>query len=152
MAVENWDPAVAVFQRLQRNDRYMICWIFGVKPKNRSPSSSFLTKLKISDIWTLIQGRRLPWYGNVRRSSRFIKDVFELPLPEGRSRSRPAKTWLSCVKKDMESYGLKNVRHFWWKHRRKPSCRDMAILNDSSSSNPPVNELDKKFSQAPKRN
>ena len=38
-----------------------------------------------------------------------IKDVLELPLPGGRSRGRPAKTWLSCVEKDMESYGLENA-------------------------------------------
>ena len=38
-----------------------------------------------------------------------IKDVLELPLPGGRSRGRPAKTWLSFVEKDMESYGLKNA-------------------------------------------
>ena len=30
-------------------------------------------------------------------------------LPEGRSCDRPAKTWLSCVEKDMESYGLENA-------------------------------------------
>ena len=57
----------------------------------------------------LLQSRRLRWYGHVRRSSMCIKDVLELLLPGGRSRGRPAKTWLSCVEKDMESYGLKNA-------------------------------------------
>ena len=38
-----------------------------------------------------------------------IKDVLELPLPGGRSCGRPAKNWLSCVEKDMESYGLENA-------------------------------------------
>ena len=33
-----------------------------------------------------------------------IKDVLELSLP-----GRPAKTWLSCVEKDMESYSLENA-------------------------------------------
>ena len=41
----NWAPTVAVLQKLQRNDRSMIRWIYGVKPKDRSPSSFFLTKL-----------------------------------------------------------------------------------------------------------
>ena len=31
------------------------------------------------------------------------------PLPGGRSRGRPAKTWSSCVEKDMESYDLENA-------------------------------------------
>ena len=106
---ENWAPTVAVLRRLQRNDRSMIRWICGVKPKDRSPSSIFLKKLKITDIKTLLQNRRLRWYGHVRRSFMCIKDVLELPLPRGRSRSRPAKTWLSCVEKDMESYDLENV-------------------------------------------
>ena len=96
-------------QRLQRNDRSMIRWICGVKPKDRSPSSVFLTKLKIPDIRTLLQSRRLRLYGHVRRSSICIKDVLELPLSGGRSRGRPAKTWLSCVEKDMESYDLENA-------------------------------------------
>ena len=38
-----------------------------------------------------------------------IKDLLELPLPRGRSCGRPAKIWLSCVEKDMESYGLENA-------------------------------------------
>ena len=87
----------------------MIRWICGVKPKDRSPSSVFLTKLKIPDTRTLLQSRRLRWYGHVRRSSMGIKDVLELPPPGDRSRGRPAKTWLSCVEKDMESYGLGNA-------------------------------------------
>ena len=48
-------------------------------------------------------------YGDVRYSSICIKDVLELPLPRGRFRGRPAKTWLSSVEKNMESYGLENV-------------------------------------------
>ena len=38
-----------------------------------------------------------------------IKDVLELPLPGGPTSGRPAKTWLGCVEKDMESYGLRNA-------------------------------------------
>ena len=106
---ENWAPTVAVLQRLQRNDRSMIRCICGVNLKDKSPSSVFLTKLKIPDIRTLLQSFRLHWYGHVKRSSMCIKDVLELLLPGGRSRGRPAKTWLSCVKKDIESYGLENA-------------------------------------------
>ena len=91
------------------NDRSMIRWICGVKPKDRSSSSVFLTKIKIRDIGTLIQSRRLRWYSDVRHSSMRIKDVLELPLPRGRSHDKPAKTWLSCVEKDMKSYGLENA-------------------------------------------
>ena len=109
---KNWAPTVAVLQRLQRSHRSMIRWICGVKPKDKSPSSVFLTKLKISDIRTLLPSRRFRWYGHVRRSSMCIKDVHELPLPGGRSRGRPAKTWLSCVEKYMESYGLENADPF----------------------------------------
>ena len=106
---ENWTPTVAVLHRLQCNDRSMIRWICGIKPKDRSPSLVFLTKLKIPEIRTLLQSCRLCWYGHVRCSSMCIKDVLKLPLPGGRSHGRPAKTWLICVEKDMESYGLKNA-------------------------------------------
>ena len=81
-------------------------------PKDRISSLVFLTKLKVPDIKVLLQSRRLRWYGHVRRSSMCIKDVLELPLPGGRSHGRPAKTWLSCVEKDMESYGLENADLF----------------------------------------
>ena len=77
---------------LQCNDRSMIHWICGVKPKDGSPSSVFLTKLEIPDVGTLLQSRRLRWCGHVRRSSMCIKDVLELPLLGGRFRGRPAKT------------------------------------------------------------
>ena len=68
LGVEEWAQTVAVLQRLQRNDRSMIRWICGVKPKDRSPSSVFLRKLKIPDIRTPLQSRRLRWYSHVRRS------------------------------------------------------------------------------------
>ena len=68
-----------------------------------------LKKLKIPDIRTLLRSRRLRWYGHVRRSSMCIKDVLELSLPGGRSRGRPAKTWLSCVEKDKKFYDLENA-------------------------------------------
>ena len=38
-----------------------------------------------------------------------IKDVLELFLSGGCFHGTPAKTWLSCVEKDMESYGLENA-------------------------------------------
>ena len=66
-------------------------------------TQAFLTKLKIQDIRTLLHP---PWYDQVRRSFICIIDVLKLPLPRGHCCSRPAKTWLSCVIKDMESCGL----------------------------------------------
>ena len=42
-------------------------------------------------------------------SSMCIKDVLELPLPEDCRGGRPAKSWLSCVEKNMESFGLENA-------------------------------------------
>ena len=38
-----------------------------------------------------------------------IKYVLKLPLPEGRSRGRPAKIWLNCIEKDMGFYGLESA-------------------------------------------
>ena len=63
----------------------------------------------IFGISNLLQNRLLRLYGQVRRSSMCTKDVLELSLPGGRFRGRPAKTWLSCVEKDIESYGLENA-------------------------------------------
>ena len=65
---ENWATTVAFLQRLQRNDRPMIHWICGVKPKDRSSSSAFLTKLKIPDIGTLLQSLHRRWCGHVQRA------------------------------------------------------------------------------------
>ena len=78
----------------------------------------FCVQVKVVN-WQLLPDVQLPglnlkncclrWYGHVRRSSMCIKDVLVLPLPGGRFRDRPAKTWLSCVVKDMEFYGLENA-------------------------------------------
>ena len=72
-ASENWVPTVSVLQMLQHSDRSMLRWICGVNPKDRGPSSTFLTKLKIPDVGTLLQSRRLRWHGHVRRSSMYMK-------------------------------------------------------------------------------
>ena len=58
---------------------------------------------------TLLQSRGLRWYGHVKRLSMCIKDVLKLPMPGGSSCGRSAKTWLSCVEKDMEFYALENA-------------------------------------------
>ena len=59
---------------------------------------------------------------------RWICNVLELFLLRDRFRGRPAKIWLSCVEKEMESYGLVNVdplNRAEWRcvfDRRKASC------------------------------
>ncbi|XP_035665616.1 uncharacterized protein LOC118408864, partial [Branchiostoma floridae] len=99
---ETWAPTTSDLQRLRRNDRAMIRWICGVKPRDETPSSSLLDKLGILDIISVLQSRRLRWFGHVERSSDCINKITKLKVSGNRGRGRPRKTWRDCVSRDLK--------------------------------------------------
>ena len=106
---ETWAPTAVVLQRLHRNDRAMIRWICGTRLGDRIASDKLLERLGLQDITDVVRTRRLRWYGHVVRSSRTINSVRNYNPPGKRSRGRPAKTWSSCVKEDLQRNNLKDV-------------------------------------------
>ena len=69
-----------------------------------------------------VQERRMRWYGHVMiRDEEYVgKRVMGIEVQESRSRGRPNKRWVDCVKDDLREKGLSGgVR---------PSCMEATIV------------------------
>ena len=66
---ETWAPSAPDLQRLRRNDRAMVRWIYGVKVHDDVYSDALHTRLWIQEVTEALYTRRLRWYGHVMRSS-----------------------------------------------------------------------------------
>ncbi|KAI8496011.1 hypothetical protein Bbelb_264270 [Branchiostoma belcheri] len=106
---ETWAPTAPELQRLRRNDRSMVRWICGVKPQDMTPSATLLAKLGLEDIKSVVQSRRLRWYGHVKRASGCINTIVDFKLPGNRGRGRPRKTWVECLQRDIKECGLSST-------------------------------------------
>ena len=108
---ESWAPNAHDLQRLRRNDRAMVRWICAVKPNDTTPSSVLHERLGVCDINTVLQARRLRWYGHVERASptSSIASTLRLDIPSSRGRGRPRKTWMDCVKQDRKTLNLSST-------------------------------------------
>ena len=65
---ENWAPTAPDLQRLRRNDRAMIRWIWSVKPHDEVPMETLYTKLGIQEVTVPLRTKHLRWYGHVARA------------------------------------------------------------------------------------
>ena len=93
-ATETWAMTVSTLNRLQRNDRAMICWICNVNANDEvsSASDSLLSKLGLQDIDVVLRSSRMRWYGHVERSKGWISQVRKLNIVAKRS-GKPRKSW-----------------------------------------------------------
>ena len=108
-ASETWPLTRLNFQRLQRNDRAMIRWIYNVKPEDMATvqSNTLLERLGLESLDLVLRERRLRWYGHVERSTRGVKAVCDLRV-QGRQRpGRPKMSWTELAKREtLESGNL----------------------------------------------
>ena len=116
-----WAPSVNDLP-LECNDRAMVWWICNVRLKDCISSDSFLEKLGINNIQSLLRYNRLRWFGHVARNDVFVNkitalevDVDEVDL--GRQRDRindDHKNWkLTRVVLQTELIGERNSEQTW---------------------------------------
>ena len=95
-------------QRLRRNDRAMIRWIYGVKPSNVPSKDDLHDKLGRCDIAVVIREQRLRRYGQVLlHDEKEIHRVRSITVPGVFRWGRPTKTWEEIAKQELKMYGLK---------------------------------------------
>ena len=91
-AAETWDMTVSTFNRLRRNDRAMIRWIFIVKANDEVSSDSLLSKLGLQDIDVVLRSSGMRWYGHVERSQGWIVKVRKLNKVAQKRSGKPRKS------------------------------------------------------------
>ena len=109
LGCETWAPTALDLQRLRKNDRAMIRWIWGVKPHDEVPMESLYTKLGIQEVGDALRTKCLRWYGYVGRTFSWTNSITSIAIPGPRGRGRPRKSWSECVKADVEVCNLKGI-------------------------------------------
>ena len=105
---ETWGVKEEDLVKLERNENAMIRWICGVTVKDRVASRELRDKLGLENIRSVVQRRRLRWYGHVKRMEvgSCVRRSREIQAPGTRRRCRPRKTWDEVVRNDLKVKAL----------------------------------------------
>src|SRR3989441_254845 len=104
---ETWPMKVNDMQRFVRTENSMVRWMSGVTLKDRRPSEEL--RLGIEGVEEVVRRGRLRWFGHVERKEAddWVSHCRNLAVVDGVKKGRPRKTWMECVKEDLEECGLK---------------------------------------------
>jgi len=93
---------------LQTAEMRMVWWMCGVKLRDRVPSKWLRVRLGLHDIISVLQEKRLQWYGHVLREedNDWVKKCMEYEVEAARSRGRSKETWIEIVEKDCQARKL----------------------------------------------
>jgi hypothetical protein len=82
--------------------------MYGVTRMDRIRNEYIRGSLKVAPVNEKMRSNRLAWYGQVmqRDVSHIIKRVMTMNVVGHRSRGRPRKRWMDCVKDDMKIKGV----------------------------------------------
>src|SRR5437899_398898 len=106
---ETWPMKVNDMQRLVRTENSMVRWMSGVTLKDRRSSEKLRCGLGIEGVEEVVRRGRLRWFGHVERKEAddWVSKCRNLVVVGGVRKGRPRKTWMECVKEDMDECGLK---------------------------------------------
>ena len=87
---------------LQREEMRIVRWMCGVNLQDRIPSKGLRERLRLEDIISLLQQKRMQWYEHVLRKedNGWMKKCMEYGVEGAKARGRPKKTWREIVDKD----------------------------------------------------
>ena len=112
---EVWNTTKAQMKRFEVFHQRCLRRILRIRWFNRVSNAEVLNRAKINSIETHISAMRLRWYGHVARmpDKRLPKYLLDwIPMHGKRSRGRPRKSWLNCIKEDAASFtGIKDITH-----------------------------------------
>ena len=96
-------------QRLERTKRMMVGWMCGVCLKSRISSEELNARLGVEAISKIVRRGRLRWYGYLEQkgSDDWVSACRDYEVVGQMSRVRGRKTWVECVKHDLQSLGLR---------------------------------------------
>jgi len=105
---ETWPMKVEHELKLNCTEMSMIRCICGVKLNERNKSIELGELLGLEPVSLMIRKSRLRWFGHVERKddNDWVKCCITWKVEGIRQIGCPKKTWLDCIKNDMESLGL----------------------------------------------
>ena len=105
-ASECWALRNDEHNRLIRNDRAMVRWICGIKPKDKISTPSLYQRLNIPHLDNTLRCNRLRWAGHVHRSQTWTGGCLSLVVEGRRGKGRPRKTWRDVINEDLRFLNL----------------------------------------------
>ena len=105
---ETWAMKKANLQSLERTERMMVRWMYGVSLKDRKRSVDLYSRLGVQSVDEVVRRGRLRWFGHVERKSEddWVSACRHVVVAGVRGVGRGRKTWYECVKEDMKELGL----------------------------------------------
>ena len=100
---ETWATKKKHERKINVAEMKMLRWMCGVTRKDRIRNEKNRGTLKVGEISSKMQERRLNWYGQVmRREENYVgKRVIEMEVPGKRKRGGPKLRWKDRLKADM---------------------------------------------------
>ena len=117
---ETWAPTKDTTDRLVRNDRAMLCWMYNTKLNQEVSKQELMEKFNITPLENMLRANRLSWYGHVEHSSGWINRCRSIKVPCTKGPGRPKKTWDETVRGDRKAWQLMDADPqdcSSWRHR-----------------------------------
>jgi hypothetical protein len=121
---ETWAIKEEHVKKLEVAEMRCLRAIRGVTRRERMRNIDIRQELKVTELREKIRESRLRWYGHVKRmeAKELVRWAMERKEPGTRSRGRPRKRWMDCVKDDGRVVDLDKVngRVEWSRVSRRP--------------------------------
>ena len=117
---ETWAPTKDTTDRLVRNDRAMLCWMYNTKLNQEVSKQELMEKFNIAPLENMLRMNRLSWYGHVECSSGWINRCRSIKVPCTKGPGQPKKTWDETVRGDRKAWQLMDADpqdRSSWRHR-----------------------------------
>ena len=105
---ETWPLKKTQERKLEVEEMKMLRWMCGVTKMDKIRNERIRGTAKVEKISKKNQGRRLQWYGHVKRREEeyVVRRVMEMEVLGGRGRGRPKQRWMDNVREDMRGKQL----------------------------------------------
>ena len=97
-ACESWTLTAELQRRIQAMEMRCYCKILHISYKDHVTNEEVRAKIQQTigpheDLLTIVQRRKLQWYGHVSRSSGLAKTILQATVKGGRRQGRQRKRW-----------------------------------------------------------
>ena len=104
---ETWAVKRTQEKRMNVAEMRMLRWMCGVTRRDRVRNEHIRGTVKVAELSSKMQERRLNWYGHVMRDEEHIgRRAMELEVPGRRGRGRPKYRWGDRLKEDLQVKGV----------------------------------------------
>ena len=105
---ETWASKKAQENKLKVAEMRMLRWMCRVTKLDKIKHERVRGTTKVGEITKKVQGRRLKWYGHVKRREEYYvgSRAMEMKVQGRRNRGRPKRIWLDTIKNGIKEEGL----------------------------------------------